>query len=59
LKHEAISHEIIDEPQLLNEMEATDQEVGLLINFGREKLSSNVLCSDESVKICVNPWLKK
>ena len=27
-----------DEPQLLNELKATDQEVGLLINFGREKV---------------------
>jgi hypothetical protein len=38
LKHEAIAHEIIDEPQLLYELKATDQEVGLLINFGREKV---------------------
>jgi len=28
-----------DEPQLLNELKATHIEVGLLINFGREKLA--------------------
>jgi GxxExxY protein len=27
-----------DEPQLLNELKATDIKVGLLINFGREKV---------------------
>ena len=27
-----------DEPQLLNELKATNMEVGMLINFGREKV---------------------
>lgn len=27
-----------DEPQLLNELKATGMEVGLLINFGKEKV---------------------
>jgi len=27
-----------DEPQLLNELKATEKEVGLLINFGKEKV---------------------
>ena len=27
-----------DEPQLLNELKATGTKVGLLINFGREKV---------------------
>jgi len=27
-----------DEPQLLNELKATEIKVGLLINFGREKV---------------------
>ena len=32
-----------DEPQLLNELKATGIEVGLLINFGKEKVVSSTL----------------
>ena len=27
-----------DEPQLLNELKATEKEIGMLINFGKEKV---------------------
>ena len=30
-----------DEPQLLNELKATELEVGMLINFGKEKVEFN------------------
>lgn len=48
---------IKDEAQLLNELKATGQAVGLLINFGRDKVVFNrFVLSDSSASICVNPW---
>lgn len=48
---------IKDEAQQLNELKATGQAVGLLINFGRDKVVFNrFVLSDSSASICVNPW---
>lgn len=55
----AKTYNINDEAQLLNELKATSQEVGLLINFGRDKVVFNrFVLSDSSARIRENPWPK-